>query len=105
MTKVTTPVATESAARRVWKSAQMYLAFHKDQNKRERKEPKFWPPKNGSASLHGDTAEQEAIVVVKAADPEQTKDVQIKLHPNRIVVRRDADFWWQGVAVDDHFPT
>ena len=105
MTKVTTPVATESAARRVWKSAQMYLAFHKDQNKRERKEPKFWPPKNGSASLHGDTAEQEAIVVVKAADPDQTKDVKIKLHPNRIVVRRDADFWWQGVAVDDHSVT
>lgn len=101
MTKVTTPKATESAARRVWKSAQMYLAFHRDQSKRERKEPKFWPPKNGSASLHGDTAEQEAIVVVKAADPEQTKDVQIKLHPNRIVVRRDADMWWQGVAVDD----
>ncbi len=65
MTKVTTPNATESAVRRVWKSAQMYIAFHKDQSNRQRKEPKLWPPKNGSASLHGDTAEQEAIVVVK----------------------------------------
>ncbi|WP_120633524.1 hypothetical protein [Ruegeria sp. EL01] len=105
MTKVTTPKAAESAIRRVWKSAQMYIAFHKDQNKRQRDEPKFWPPKNGSASLHDDTAEQEAIVVVKTADPDETRDVQIKLHPNRIVVRRDAESRWQGVAVDDHSVT
>ena len=105
MTKVTTPTAAEPAIRRVWKSAQMYIAFHKDQKKRKREEPKLWPPKNGSASLHDDIAEQEAIVVVKANDPEATQDVQIKLHPNRIVVRRDADRWWQGVAVDDHSVT
>lgn len=105
MTKVTTPPAAESAIRRVWKSAQMYIAFHKDQKKRKREEPKLWPPKNGSASLHDDIAEQEAIVVVKTADPEGSQDVQIKLHPNRIVVRRDADKWWQGVAVDDHSVT
>ena len=41
----------------------------------------------------------------KTADPEGSQDVQIKLHPNRIVVRRDADKWWQGVAVDDHSVT
>ena len=99
------PSTVEKTIRRVWKSAQMYIAFHKDQNKRQRNEPKFWPPKNGSASLHGDPAQQEAIVVVKAADPEDTQDVQIKLHPGRIVVRRDAEIWWQGVAVDDHSVT
>lgn len=105
MTNTTAVTKVEKAARRVWKSAQMYIAFHKDQNKRQRDEPKFWPPKNGSASIHGAPAEQEAIVVVKAADPEDTQDVQIKLHPNRIVVRRDAEIWWQGVAVDDHSVT
>jgi len=105
MTKITTPTATENVIRRVWKSAQMYIAFHKDQKKRKREEPKLWPPKNGSASLHENAAEQEAIVVVKAADPDDTQDVQIKLHPNRIVVRRDADKWWQGVAVGDHSVT
>ena len=68
-------------------------------------QPKLWPPKNGSASIHGDPSAQEAIVVVKAADPEAAQDVQIKLHPNRIVVRRDADAWWQGVAVDEHSVT
>ena len=101
MTKITAPTAAESAIRRVWKSAQMYIAFHKDQKKRKREEPKLWPPKNGSASLHDDIAEQEAIVVVKAADAEDTQDVQIKLHPNRIVVRRETDKWWQGVAVEE----
>ena len=105
MTTESTPAKLGSTARRVWKSAQMYIAFHKDRNKRHRDEPKFWPPKNGSASLHGDPDAQEAIVVVKAADPEESQDVQIKLHPNRIVVRRDADIWWQGVAVDDHSVT
>lgn len=102
---MTTPTSIGKTARRVWKSATMYIAFHKDQSKKPRNEPKFWPPKNGSASLHGDPAEQEAIVVVKAANPEDNQDVQIKLHPDRIVVRRDAEFWWQGVAVDDHSVT
>ncbi len=95
----------EKAARRVWKSAQMFVGFHTDQKGKPREQPKLWPPKNGSASIHGDPSAQEAIVVVKAADPEAAQDVQIKLHPNRIVLRRDADMWWQGVAVDEHSVT
>lgn len=101
MTKITTPTSIEQTARRVWKSAQMYIGFHKDQNGQQRDSAKLWPPKNGSASIHSDPKDQEAIVVVKAADPEDTQDVQVKLHPNRIVVRRDTDKWWQGVAIED----
>lgn len=101
MSTESTPAKIGNKARRVWKSAQMYLAFHKDQNKRQRKEPKLWPPKNGSASLHGDTTEQETVVVVKSADPAQTRDVEIKMQPNRIVMRREAAMWWQAVAVYD----
>lgn len=101
MTKVTTPTAAESAIRRVWKSAQMYIAFHKDQSGKDRTAPKLWPPNNGSASIHGDPKEQEAIVVVKASDPKDAQDVEIKLHPNRIVLRRETDKWWQGVAIED----
>ena len=99
------PSTVEKAARRVWKSAQMFVGFHTDQKGKPRTQPKLWPPKNGSASIHGDPSAQEAIVVVKAADPDEVQDVQIKLHPNRIVVRRDADAWWQGVAVDEHTVT
>ncbi|QFT75556.1 MULTISPECIES: hypothetical protein [unclassified Ruegeria] len=99
------PSTVEKAARRVWKSAQMFVGFHTDQKGKPRTQPKLWPPKNGSASIHGDPSAQEAIVVVKAADPDVAQDVQIKLHPSRIVVRRDADMWWQGVAVDEHTVT
>lgn len=102
MTDTTAVTKVEKTVRHVWKSAQMYIAFHIDQNKRQRDERKFWPPMNGSPSVHGGPSEQEAIVVVKAASPENSPDVQITLHPSRIVVRRDAEFWWQGVAVDDH---
>ncbi|MEM9212617.1 MAG: hypothetical protein AAGA63_14135 [Pseudomonadota bacterium] len=98
---MSTPTPIGKTARRIWKSAQMYIGFHKDQSGQDRAQPKFWPPKNGSATINPDPSEQEAIVVVKAANPNDTKDVQVKLHPNRIVVRRDADMWWQGVAVDD----
>ncbi|WP_108862351.1 hypothetical protein [Ruegeria sp. Alg231-54] len=101
MTNTTAITKVENAARRVWKSAQMYVGFHKDQNGKQRDQAKLWPPKNGSAGIHDDPGTQEAIVVVKAADPKTTQDVEIKMHPNRIVVRRDADMWWQGVAVDD----
>ncbi len=96
-----TPAVIESAARRVWKSAQMYVGFYKDKSGQQRDQVKLWPPKNGSASIHDDPGTQEAIVVVKAVDPKAARDVEIKLHPNRIVVRRDAEMWWQGVAVDD----
>ena len=41
------PSTVEKTIRRVWKSAQMYIAFHKDQNKRQRSEPKFWPRRTG----------------------------------------------------------
>ncbi|WP_299951703.1 hypothetical protein [uncultured Ruegeria sp.] len=95
----------EKTIRRVWKSAQMFVGFHTDQKGKPRAQPKLWPPKNGSASIHSDPDAQEAIVVVKAADAVAAQDVQIKLHPNRIVVRRDADMWWQGVAVDEHCVT
>ncbi|WP_299985828.1 hypothetical protein [uncultured Ruegeria sp.] len=99
------PSTAEKTIRRVWKSAQMFVGFHTDQKGKPRTQPRLWPPKNGSASIHSDPDAQEAIVVVKSADAETAQDVQIKLHPNRIVVRRDADMWWQGVAVDEHSVT
>lgn len=99
----TAPIA--SGMNRVWKSAQMLIAFHKDQNSKKREKPKHWPPKNGNASINQDPEVQEAVVVVKATDPEKDQDVQIKLHPKRIVIRRDAEHYWQGIAADDHSVT
>jgi len=86
--------------RRVWKSAQLYIGFHRDPKGRERKEPYVWPPKNGRASIHEDPDEQEAFVVLKSAEGDAAQDVQIKLRPDVIVLRRDYRDAWEGVVVD-----
>ena len=33
-----------SHAARVWKSAQLYIGFHRDPEGRQRSAPKVWPP-------------------------------------------------------------
>lgn len=91
-----------NALSRVWKSAQLYIGFHRDQNGQQRAEAKVWPPKNANASIHADPDEQEAFVVVKAADRDAARDVQIKLRPDKIVLRRDPAAGWEGVVVEDH---
>jgi hypothetical protein len=40
--------------------------------------------------------------VVKAADRAGPRDVQVKLHPDNIVLRRDSGPSWEGVVVEDH---
>lgn len=85
--------------RPVWATARMYIAFHIDQSGGRRDAPRFWSPKNGCASLHRDPKTQEVVLVLKAAEPEHEQGVEVKLHPNRIIVRREAEMWWQGVAM------
>ena len=85
---------------RVWKSAQLYIGFHRDPKGRERKEPHVWPPKNGRASIHENPDEQEVFVVLKSAQGDAAQDVQIKLRPDVIVLRRDYRDAWEGVVVD-----
>lgn len=87
--------------RRIWRSAQLYIGFHRDPSGRRRSEAKVWPPKNGNATLHDDPNEQEAFLVIKSADKSDPRDVQVKLHPDKIVLRRDEGFGWQGLVVED----
>lgn len=88
---------------RIWKSAQLYVGFHRDQKGNQRAEAKAWPPRNGNATIHPDPQEQEAFLVLKAADKSAHRDVQIKLRPDKIVLRRDPDPdpGWEGVMIDD----
>ena len=83
----------------------MYVGIHTDQKGKPRTQPRLRSPKNGNASIHNDATAHEAIVVVNAADSEASQDVQIKLHPNQIAVRRDTDIRWQGVAADEYSVT
>ena len=94
------PIA--SSARRVWKSAQLYIGFHRDPTGKQRAEPHVWPPKDARASIHQDPSEQEAFMMVKSADGDSDQDIQIKLRPDMIVLRRDYKEAWEGVIVGEH---
>ncbi|ATG38111.1 hypothetical protein PhaeoP23_03958 (plasmid) [Phaeobacter piscinae] len=87
---------------RTWRAAQLYVGFHKDQSGKQREAAKLWPPRNGNATIHQDPTQQEAFVVVKASDQTENGDVQIKLRPDQIVLRRDPSLGWQGIKVDDY---
>lgn len=95
MTKITTSLD------RVWKTAQLYIGFHRDPEGKRRQTPHVWPPRNGKATIHEDPGEQEAFLVLKSADGDADRDVQIKLRPDMIVLRRDATDAWEGVIVEE----
>ncbi len=89
-----------NAFSKVWRSAQLFIGFHRDQNGIKRDVAKVWSPKNASATIHSDPTEQEAFVVVRAADEQDSKDVQIKLRQDQIVLRRDPGIGWEGIIAD-----
>jgi len=90
------------SARRVWKSAQLYVGFHRDPTGKMRKEPHVWPPKNARATIHPNPAEQESFLLLKSAEGDADQDIQIKLRPDKIVLRRDYKDAWEGVMIDEH---
>ena len=91
-----------SQAARVWKSAQLYIWFHPDPEGRQRSAPKVWPPKDARASIHADPDIQETFLMLKSADGDADQDVQIKLRPDMVVLRRDFDGAWEGIIADAH---
>lgn len=93
--------AVTRTIRQTWRSAQLYIGFHRDQKGNKRDEAKVWPPKNASATIHADPEVQEAFVVVKPADKTNPREVQIKLRPDQIVLRRDPGDAWEGIVVTD----
>ncbi|WP_299154219.1 hypothetical protein [uncultured Tateyamaria sp.] len=87
---------------RVWKSAQLYIGFHRDPEGKLRDAPKVWPPKNARATIHADPKEQEAFVMLKSVDGDDAQDVQIKLRPDIIVLRRGCSDAWDGIIADQY---
>ncbi len=84
-----------------WKSAQLLIAFHQNRDGRKRNDPRLWSPKNGVAGVTDDPKAKEAFVVVRGEG--DAGDVQIKVHPDRIIVRRDPDaIGWSGIQVDHY---
>jgi hypothetical protein len=89
-----------SPVRAVWKSAELLIAFHKNKKREKRAEPFLWRPKEAFARLLAEPEDQEAFVVLKGAD--DVEDVQIKLHPDKVVIRRDQPLGWSGIIIDEH---
>jgi hypothetical protein len=88
-----------SPVRAVWKSAELLIAFHKNKKREKRAEPFLWRPKEAFARLLAEPEDQEAFVVLKGAD--DVEDVQIKLHPDKVVIRRDQPLGWSGIVIDE----
>ncbi len=85
-----------------WKSAQLFIAFHKNKQKKRRDEPVLWRPNDATARLPDDPEDKEAFVVVKGDGDGQ--DVQIKMHPDKLVLRRDESeaIGWTGIIADHY---
>ena len=88
-----------NSARRIWKSAQLYIGFHRDPQGRRRDKARVWPPKNANASIHDDPSQQETFVLLKAADSSLSGDVQVKFRKDKIILRRDSDLCWEGIQI------
>ena len=88
--------------RSVWKSAQLLIAFHRTRQREKRPEPVMWRPNDATARLPEDPEDKEAFVVVKGEGGAQ--DVQIKMHPDKLILRRDAGApaGWTGIIADHH---
>lgn len=84
-----------------WKSAQLLIAFHQNKDGRTREDPRLWSPKNGVAGVSDNPKAKESFVAVRGEG--DAGDVQIKLHPEQIIVRRDPDsIGWAGVQIDHY---
>ena len=80
----------------LWRSAQLLLAFHKTKEGARRDEPVMWRPSDATARLPDDPEDRGAFVVVKGQG--DARDVQIKMHPARLILRRDQEdaSGWSG---------
>lgn len=93
-------MSVPSTVRAVWKSAELMIAFHKNKKRERRDAPYLWRPKDAIARLLAKPEDQEAFIVLKAVD--DAEDVQIKLHPDKMIVRRAQPLGWSGIIIDEH---
>ena len=86
----------------LWRSAQLLLAFHKTKEGAPRNEPVMWRPNDATARLPDDPEDKEAFINVRGDG--DAHDVQIKMHPDKLVLRRDPDeaVGWTGIVADHH---
>ena len=86
--------------KKVW-TAQLLIAFHKTKQRRRRAAPVLWRPNDATARLGDDPEDREAIIVVRGAG--QAHDVQIRMHPDKLILQRSGErMGWSAVVADHH---
>ena len=96
---MTLPAVTKT--HRVWKSAQLCVGFHRDRSGRQRRAPHLWTPKDGKASLYTNPSEQESFVLLKSAEGDTQADVQIRMRPDALEMKRKSQAAWYSVTIDE----
>jgi hypothetical protein len=91
---------TAKPRRPIWERAQMFIAFHRDPERKKRRVPYLWPLKDASAGPRAETSDQETFVHLRG--PDRADDVQLKLRPNAIIARREPGRGWSGIEINDH---
>ena len=85
----------------VWRSTQLLIASGKTRQGRRRSAPFLWRPNNATAHLHNDPEDRKAFLVLKGDG--QAEDVQIRIHPDKLILRRSGEsIGWSGVVADHH---
>ena len=92
--------AARAPRRPLWERAQMFIAFHRDPERKKRETPYLWPPKDACAGLREGITDQECFVHLRGSD--RADDVQIKLRPNTVIARREPGRGWSGVEITGH---
>jgi len=83
----------------LFKSAKLMIAFYRDKNAKKLEKPFIWAARKPVVGLSNkDLGEQESFLLIEGEDGE--RDVEVRLHPDKIVLSRDDGDFWKGVVLD-----
>jgi len=91
----------KETARQVWRSAELWIGFHRRPDGEKRTCPRRWQPTNARAVIDPDTDVREAYAVVRSGECDKDRDVRIGFSSDRITLRAGRDLAWQSVSIED----
>ena len=97
MTKST----TKNNVSRVWSAVRFMIGFHKDAGGKVRDKAFVWSPKDGHATIRDDVTDAEVFCEIESANGEDDKNVQIKMHPDKLILRRTNKDYWNGIVASE----
>ena len=97
---------TRSPAKRsiqqAWSSVRFMIGFHRDAAGTKRDKARVWSPPDGNATIREDTSDAEVFCHIASGNDDKDMDVQIKMHPDKIVLRRSSEDYWRGIVVSEY---